>query len=101
MAEQEVRLIQIFLSGEIDSHIFGVFEVSADSKRNLFCTCPGYVAKSLCKHTRVVKDRIESNSGAYPFRWTKKLSTEDIIDAMNDVSEFRSLMLKYSKIDVL
>jgi hypothetical protein len=95
-----VRLIQVFLSHKSDAPGPGIFEVSADEDRNLTCTCPGFMSKSVCKHTKLVKERIDRNDGMYPFDFVDETDTKDIKKAMTDETLFREFIIKHAKIEV-
>ena len=95
-----VRLIQVFLSHKSEAPGPGIFEVSADEDRNLTCTCPGFMSKSVCKHTRLVNERIDRNQGMYPFDFIDEVDAKEIKRAMTDESIFREFIIKHAKIEV-
>jgi hypothetical protein len=95
-----VRLIQVFLSHKSDAPGPGIFEVSADEDRNLTCTCPGFMSKSVCKHTKLVTERIERNNGMYPFDFVDETNQKEIKLAMTDENLFREFIIKHAKIEV-
>jgi hypothetical protein len=95
-----VRLIQVFLSHKSDAPGPGIFEVSADEDRNLTCTCPGFMSKSVCKHTKLVSERIARNEGMYPFDFIDEVTTKEIKKAMTDEVIFREFIIKHAKIEV-
>ncbi|CAB4127981.1 hypothetical protein UFOVP225_138 [uncultured Caudovirales phage] len=95
-----VRLIQLFLSHKSEAPGPCIFEVSADEDRNLSCTCPGFMSKSVCKHTKLVGERIDRNDGMYPFDFVDDVDTKQIKIAMKDETAFRDFIIKHAKIEV-
>lgn len=95
-----VRLIQVFLSHKSEAPGPGIFEVSSDEEKNLECTCPGFKSKSVCKHTRLVLERIERHDGMYPFDFIDPVDAKEIKVAMKDEKAFRTFIIKHAKIEV-
>jgi hypothetical protein len=94
-------LVQIFLSHKPDSPGPGIFEVSiAKDSLTLYCTCPGYIAKSVCKHTKLVQGRMDKNGGIYPYKFDRKFTVEEINAASTDTAKFRELVIQHGKIEV-
>ena len=93
------KLLQIFLSPK-DSPAPGISEVYLGSKEKLHCTCPGYRGKSSCKHTQLVKKRLEEHDGAYPLTLAKGTLPEELAKAEASPEEFRNFVLSYGKIEV-
>jgi hypothetical protein len=93
------KLLQVFLSKNQSSYP-GVFEVSIDNSETLFCTCPGYVAKHDCRHTKFVNLRIQENNGTYPLEISDKATPEDAEKAKVSNEEFRRFIVNYGKIEV-
>ena len=91
------KLVQIFLS---QSSSLGVYEVSITEDKVFICTCPGYVAKSSCKHVNFVKSRVKNNQGVYPLEISTRCTDEDAEKAMDSPESFREFILKFGKIEV-
>lgn len=102
MDEKKVdkRLIQVFLSHKSDNPGPGIFEVNSDANKNLICNCPGFMSKEECKHTRLVKRRIENSDGMYPFDFSDKVTASEIRKAMETESNFREFIIKHAKVEV-
>jgi hypothetical protein len=90
------QIAQIFLSET------GVHEVqiNADSKK-LRCDCAGYGSRSVCKHMRYVRKRIEENDGIYPVEVSSRASQAESSVASLDPELFRAFLFKYGKIEVI
>jgi len=94
------RLLQVFISSKSDNPGPGVFEVSTDPDKNLTCTCPGFAAKSSCKHTALVERKIEVSGGVYPFDFSEKVTADELKRAMETEEGFRQLVIMHGKIEV-
>jgi hypothetical protein len=94
------RLLQVFISGESNNPGPGVFEVSTNKEKDITCTCPGFAAKTVCKHTQAVERKIEKNDGVYPFDFSEKITIEELTEAMKSEELFRKLVIKHGKIEV-
>ena len=94
------RLLQVFISSTSPNPGPGIFEVSTDPEKNLSCTCPGFVAKTVCKHTQAVERKIEQNDGVFPFDFSEKITVNEITEAMKSEDLFRQLVIKHGKIEV-
>lgn len=94
------RLLQVFLSLQSDNPGPGIFEVSSDPNKKLLCTCPGFASKDSCKHTALVESRIAKNNGVYQFDFSKKITTEELKEAMKTEESFRQLVLMHGKVEV-
>jgi len=90
------QVAQIFLSET------GVHEVhiNLDNKK-LRCDCSGYGSRSVCKHIRYVKTRIEQNDGVYPVEVSSRASQDESSMASLDPELFRAFLFKYGKIEVI
>lgn len=93
-------LVQIFLSNSAGSPGPGIFEVSTTDDYKLDCTCPGFVAKSSCKHVRLVEKRIKDNGGTYPWEFFSKIPVEELEAAMESDELYRAMIIKHGKIEV-
>lgn len=90
------QVSQIFLSDT------GVHEVSINLKTSkVRCNCAGYIARSSCKHTRIVNHRMERNGGIYPIEVSSKASRADTSLASKDPLTFRNFLVKYGRIEVV
>jgi hypothetical protein len=96
---RDLRLVQVFLS-QTQTPGPGIFEVSADEDGGLYCTCPGYLARSSCKHTKFVNARIDGNNGNYPLEISNRATDDDAADAKRSNKAFRAFILKFGKIEV-
>ena len=65
------------------------------------CNCPGFRARSSCKHTRFVKARMVANNGTYPLVVSNKADERAAKVAQRSQRNFREFVLKYGKIEVL
>jgi hypothetical protein len=94
-------LVQVFLSdnGTLYPNIFEVGIAKEDM--HLECTCPGYIAKSSCKHTKTVQMRMDENNGVYPYNFSRKFTAEEVVDAAEDPAKFRELVITYGKIEAI
>lgn len=93
------RLLQVFLSKEAAN--LGVFEVSIEAPDGiLVCTCPGYMARAICRHTKIVKDRIDGNGGTYPWGADHRVTKEDIDIARLNDDTFRRMVIEHGQIEV-
>lgn len=97
--DDKLRLVQVFL-GQTKSPGPGVYEVSVDDDHKLYCNCPGYISRGMCKHTRFVKSRIENNNGSYPLEISSKATQEDADKAKDSNKAFRDFVIKFGRIEV-
>lgn len=95
------RLLQVFISGKSDNPGPGIFEVSTNQKKELACTCPGWLSKNSCKHADIVERKIEKNDGVYPFDFSEKITLDELTTAMKSEDLFRELVIKHGKIEVV
>ena len=100
MGESDKRLLQIFISHQSNNPGPGIFEVNTSSNQELSCTCPGFAAKSNCKHVALVESRIEAGNGKYPFNFSTKVTTSEIASAMMSEQTFRDFVIKYGKVEI-
>lgn len=97
LMESQWRTVQIFLSPRCN-----VFEAEVDQSNGAVrCNCPGFKARSTCKHTRFVKARIEGNNGTYPLMLSTRTPKDRVSIATRSRSEFRDFVIKYGRIEVL
>lgn len=95
MAKSDWRTVQFFLSPR------GVFEVEIDlESEEVRCTCPGFVSRKVCKHTRVVLDRAKKNDGTYPLKISSRASKTEVVTANTSSDAFREFVVKYGYIEV-
>lgn len=87
------RLIQVFLSGN------GVFEVYIHvTYKNFSCTCPGFRARMVCKHTAHVRQRYEAGGGSYPTRLRNGAAP---VAELGDPVKFRQWVIDNARVEVL
>ena len=92
------RTVQLFLSSKQPA----VYEVQIDLEyHDSKCTCPTFKARKLCRHTKFVDARIESNDGQYPLMVHERAEDENIDEVTSTPEEFRKFVVKYGKIEVL
>lgn len=94
----EKRLVQVFLSPVRTSP--NIYEVSSTKSGELSCTCPSFVGKTSCKHTRFVKARIDANEGNYPLEISSRATDVDAERAKESPEAFREFIIKFAKIEV-
>lgn len=94
------RLLQIFITYKSGNTGPGIFEVNSDKEKNLICNCPGFESKNSCKHTALIESRIARNNGVYQFDFSKKITSDELREAMKTEKSFRELVLKYGKVEV-
>jgi hypothetical protein len=94
------RLLQIFLTYTPGKLGPGIFEVNSDKEKNLICNCPGFQSKNSCKHTALIESRIAKNNGVYQFDFSKKITAQELRDAMKTEKAFRELVIMYGKVEV-
>lgn len=94
------RIAQVFLSS--NSTALGIFEVYISSDGlTVRCTCPGYEARTTCKHVDHVNKVLADNDGEYPIELTDGPDlTELDFDTMSD-ADFRHLIVRYGAVEVL
>lgn len=96
MAKSEWRSVQFFLSAR------GVFEVKIDLESDdVHCSCPGFEARSVCKHSRFVVEKAKSNNGTYPLKVSTRAPMSEIKNITDSEEAFRKFVIKYGKIEVL
>ena len=96
MAKAEWRTVQMFLS------IRGIFEVEIDLESDeVRCNCPGFIARNVCKHSRMVVDKARENGGIYPLQVSSKAPTTETKVANSTPEAFRDFVIKYGKIEVM
>lgn len=92
----EWRTLQLFLSTR------GVFEVELNmDDSQLRCTCPGFVNRNYCKHSRWVQSKMRSNGGTYPMHVSTRAPAVEARKAHKSPEAFREFVLKYGKIEVI
>jgi hypothetical protein len=97
--DEKLRLVQVFLS-QNKTPGPGVYEVSVDDDTKLYCNCPGFSSRGICKHTRFVKSRIENNNGTYPLEISSKATQDDADNARHSNQAFREFVIKFGRIEV-
>lgn len=91
----QYRLIQVFLSPN------GVFEVYIHvTLHNFACTCPGYRARMVCKHTRHVRERYEAEGGCYPAKLRNGAAPQDSL-VLDDSEKWRQWIIDNARVEVL
>jgi hypothetical protein len=94
------RLLQVFISHQSNNPGPGIFEVSTTPEKEISCNCPGFAAKSSCKHVALVESRIELGDGKYPFNFSDKVTKNEIITAMQSEELFREFVIKHGKVEI-
>ena len=93
---EDWQITQVFLSET------GVHEVYINlNNQKLRCNCDGYGIRSICKHTRFVKMRMDKNKGIYPVEVSDKVSHTESAMASLDPKIFRDFLIKYGRIEVV
>lgn len=92
------RLLQIFLSSNPTP---AIFEVHTTDKKEITCTCPGYIAKAFCKHTKLVSSRIDDFDGTYPFDFVREVSNSEITDALKNEELFRNFVIQNARVEAI
>ena len=93
------KLVQIFLSESLNPG--GIYEVSYTPEKTFICTCPGFAARSHCKHVKFVDAKVKANNGSYPLQISPKVTDEIADKATESPEAFREFLIKYGKIEVL
>jgi hypothetical protein len=88
-----MKTIQFFLG------LTGVEEVSTDTEANLSCTCDGFKQRKKCKHVTWCESGLER--GVFPIQVDKATPDSAIKKAKESDDEFRNLLMKYGKIEVI
>ena len=96
----DLKLVQIFLT-QNQSPGPSVYEVGLDEDNKVICTCPGYRGRSVCKHSKIVKQRMEDNEGVYPIQHWKNAPKEEIEKARLSNKNFREFIIKFGNIEVI
>lgn len=95
------RVVQVFLSPELTGACEVGLEVSDKPTKKVHCTCDGFAAKARCKHGDFVRKRIE-RTGGYHITVARTAPDELLAEAAQlTPAEFRELVLKYAKVEVL
>mgnify|MGYP006268058613 CR=1 FL=1 len=95
MTTPEWRTVQFFLSPR------GVYEVSIDlNSDNIFCTCPAFDNRNVCKHTRTVTARARRNGGIYPLKVSSRATDDESLAANESEESFREFVIKYGHVEV-
>jgi hypothetical protein len=96
-AAVNLRVLQFFLGSNSGNP--GVYEVSSDMDTgNLFCTCPGFGGRGICKHVKLVKHRMEENGGTYPMRVLSDATEADKEHAESSPEAFRTFVSRFGEI---
>jgi hypothetical protein len=96
---EDLKLVQIFLRQDATPGP-GIYEVSLKKDKSFMCTCPGYVGRNICKHTRFVEAKVKSNHGTYPLEISTRCTDEDTDSASESDEAFRNFIIKFGKIEV-
>lgn len=96
---EEPKLVQIFLSQSATPGP-GIYEVSITHEKDFICTCPGFVGRSTCMHTKFVNARVKQNKGTYPLRISTRCTEADADKAMESNEAFREFIIKFGEIEV-
>jgi hypothetical protein len=89
--------VQMFISMD------GVAEVEVDAEYNkkIRCSCKAFSATAKCRHTKFVKNRMESNDGVYSVQIPEDVDDQLAIDAMVDPSLWRSFIIEHGEVEIL
>jgi hypothetical protein len=96
---EDLKLVQIFLSQDATPGP-GIYEVSLKKDKSFMCTCPGYLGRNICKHTRFVENKVKYNHGTYPLEISTRCTDEDTDSAAESAEAFRNFIIKFGKIEV-
>lgn len=102
MKMDDAKLLQVFLP-HVQTSGSGIYEVSYSEKSDCYyCTCPGFVGRSTCKHVKFVKARVEANNGkGYPLEISHRATAEDAERADRSTKDFREFIIKFGKVEVI
>ena len=94
------RTLQMFLSED------GVHEVEADvdDYAKMKCTCTAYQSSrspKKCKHTRLVRRRIDLNGGTYAIKIPDDVPDTVVDEALLSPKSFRDMLIRYAKVEFL
>jgi hypothetical protein len=91
------RTLQMFLSED------GVHEVEADvdDYAQMRCDCSDFKRSKKCKHTRLVKRRIDINGGTYAIKISDSVPDEAVDQAMLSPEAFRQFLITHAKVEFL
>lgn len=89
------RLLQVFLSGN------GIFEVYIHARTKAWaCTCPGFNARSQCKHVTFVQTRYIERGNSYPVALKQGAEPQNI-EMLSDHDAFRNWVIANARVEVL
>lgn len=88
-----MKTIQFFLG------LTGVEEVTTDKDANLYCTCEGFKQRHKCKH--ITWCEMGLANGVFPIQVDKATPDSAIKKAKESDDEFRNLLIKYGKVEVI
>jgi hypothetical protein len=91
------RTVQLFLD---DSGVSEV-EIDAEDATNVKCSCKSFYKSSRCKHTKYVRNEIESNDGNYAIKVPVDIDDDEALEAMSSSETFRDFIIKYGKVEVI
>jgi hypothetical protein len=100
IVKNEVRLVQVFLTKDRAAQDSGIYEVSISSDRKILCTCPGWLSLNRCKHSDIVRARLDED-GNYPFEISERATKKEGEIANISNEKFREFIIKYGKIEVV
>jgi hypothetical protein len=92
------RTVQVFLSPR-NPAVYEV-ELNLDTGRPR-CSCPTYRAKSGCRHTKAVQDRMQDSGGQYPIMINEGAEESALSDAIQDPTKFRDFIMRFGRVEVL
>ena len=100
MIPSDARLIQLFLSKASSPSIICAEVYIVGNSDNVICTCPGFTARSSCKHVDHVRQIMKDNDGWYPVKLDiDSLSESDGIPS--STKEFNEFMRTHGKVEIL
>lgn len=89
---EEFRIMQVFMG-----HKGSIYETYAHLGTGaLYCTCPGYEARKICKHTEYISN-VQEEQGVFTMRHGSG-EPEEILKAFETAAGFRLWMLENSEI---
>lgn len=96
----EVKLVQMFLN---DTQVPGpsIYEVGISNEGKIICNCPGFKGRSSCKHSKLVKVRMELNNGTYIPTLSPDVTDEDIAQAHLSNKHSREFIIKFGIPEVI
>jgi hypothetical protein len=98
--DTEVKLVQVFLN---DTQVPGpsIHEVGITQEGKVVCNCPGFKGRASCKHSKIVKLRMEDNNGIYMPLLSPNVTDKDIEKAYLSNKNSRDFIIKFGIPEVI